>query len=215
MGIRERKQKHKEDLRQTILDAAKKLFLNHGYHATSIRKIANEIEFSPTTLYLYYKDKAEIAHALHIEGFKLLGQQLNVARLVSDPMERLKLMGRIYITFSLENTDFYELMFVLKEPMEHIKENHTNDNDECWQEGEQAFNMLIDIVVTCQQAGYFSGYDPYPFALMLWSTLHGLCTLNLHGHLGFIKTNKKGLEHIEDIFETTYNTFINILEKQK
>jgi AcrR family transcriptional regulator len=68
MGIAERRSKHKENLRQAILDAAKKLFLRDGYHATSIRKIAQEIEFSPTTIYLYYKDKAEIAHALHIEG---------------------------------------------------------------------------------------------------------------------------------------------------
>jgi hypothetical protein len=34
---------------------------------------------------------------------------------IDDPFERLKVMGRIYIQFSLENTDFYELMFVLKE----------------------------------------------------------------------------------------------------
>ena len=59
MGIKERKLKHKEDLKQSILDAAKKLFLTDGYGATSIRKIAAEIEFSPTTIYLYYKDKAE------------------------------------------------------------------------------------------------------------------------------------------------------------
>ena len=78
MGIAERKSKQKEELRQNILDAAKRLFLKEGYHATSIRKIAKEIEFSPTTIYLYYKDKAEIAHALHIEGFKLLGRQFGL-----------------------------------------------------------------------------------------------------------------------------------------
>ena len=52
MGIAERKSKQKEELRQNILDAAKRLFLKEGYHATSIRKIAKEIEFSPTTIYL-------------------------------------------------------------------------------------------------------------------------------------------------------------------
>jgi len=70
VGIQERKRKHKEDLKQLILDAAKKLFMKDGYEATSIRKIAAEIEFSPTTIYLYYKDKAEISHALHQEGLK-------------------------------------------------------------------------------------------------------------------------------------------------
>ena len=74
MGIKERKEKHREDLRMKILDAAKVLFLRDGYDATSIRKIAEKIEFSPTTIYLYYKDKADIMFALHQEGFKLLGE---------------------------------------------------------------------------------------------------------------------------------------------
>lgn len=212
MGIAERKSKHKEDLRQSILDAAKKLFLEEGYHATSIRKIANVIEFSPTTIYLYYKDKAEIAHALHLEGFKILGQQFSMLGHIDDPFERLKVMGRIYMQFSLENTDFYELMFVLKEPMEHIRETGSNA---CWEEGEQAFKLLMANIAACQDIGYFKGMDAGNVAMIAWSTLHGLCTLNLHGHLEFVKTHKEEMTHIEDLFESTFNTFMSMLEKLK
>ncbi|MEJ0102030.1 MAG: helix-turn-helix domain-containing protein [Bacteroidota bacterium] len=117
MGIKERKIKHKVDLKQSILAAAKKLFLEDGYEATSIRKIAAEIEFSPTTIYLYYKDKNEIAHALHEEGFKILSERFTVLAQVEHPFERLKAMGRIYMQFALENIDFYEIMFIMKEPL--------------------------------------------------------------------------------------------------
>ncbi|VTQ03121.1 TetR/AcrR family transcriptional regulator [Sphingobacterium daejeonense] len=68
----EKKLKHKEDLRTLILEAAKKLFVQEGYEATSIRKIAKEIGFSPTTIYLYYKDKSDIVYALHQVGFGIL-----------------------------------------------------------------------------------------------------------------------------------------------
>ncbi len=212
MGIAERKTKQKESLRQSILEAAKRLFLKEGYHATSIRKIAKEIEFSPTTIYLYYKDKAEIAHALHIEGFKLLGRQFSMLGHIDHPFERLKVMGRIYMQFSLENTDFYELMFVLKEPMDHIRECGV---EECWEEGNEAFKVLMENVVACQNIGYFKSFDPANIALIAWSTLHGLCTLNLHGHLAFVKTHKEEFTHIEDLFSSAYNTFVKVLEQLK
>ncbi|MCO6459789.1 MAG: TetR/AcrR family transcriptional regulator [Saprospiraceae bacterium] len=212
MGILERKTKHKEFLRQAILDAAKRLFIRDGYQSTSIRKIAREIEFSPTTIYLYYKDKAEIAHALHVEGFKLLGHQLSVVSLIDDPFERLKVMGRIYIQFSIENTEFYEMMFVLKEPMDHIRECET---EICWEEGQQAFDILYSNLAACQEKGYFKGMDPSYVAMIAWSTLHGLCTLNLHGHLDFVKNHKKEMTHIEDILNGTFSAFIGVLERLK
>ena len=117
MGIKERKEKHKEELKLKILDSAKSLFLKQGYEATSLRKIAEQVEISPTTIYLYYKDKSDIIYALHQEGFKLLGAQFLVLQQVEDPFERLKAMGRIYMSFALENPDFYELMFIMKEPL--------------------------------------------------------------------------------------------------
>ena len=44
MGIKERKKRHKEELKARILEAAKRLFIKEGYEATSIRKIAAAIE---------------------------------------------------------------------------------------------------------------------------------------------------------------------------
>ena len=57
MGIKERQVRQKEVLRQDILDAARDLFIEEGYENTSMRKIAERIEYSPTTIYYYFKDK--------------------------------------------------------------------------------------------------------------------------------------------------------------
>ena len=165
MGIRERKLKHKEDLKQSILDAAKQLFQREGYEATSIRKIAAEIEFSPTTIYLYYKDKAEIAHALHREGFKIMADQFRVLSYIEDPFERLKAMGRVYLQFAIDYADYYELMFVMKEPIQHI--SGCFDMEE-WKEGAEAFHLLQSNIIACQVAGYFKGFDPTAFSMVVW-----------------------------------------------
>ncbi len=57
MTIATRKQREKEEMRHLILEAAKKIFLTKGYEQASIRNIAEEIEYSPGTIYLYFKEK--------------------------------------------------------------------------------------------------------------------------------------------------------------
>lgn len=207
MGIKERKLKHKEDLKQSILEAAKKLFIKDGYEATSIRKIAAEIEFSPTTIYLYYKDKSAISHALHQEGFKLLASQFSILGYIENPFERLKAMGKVYMQFALENNDFYELMFNRAEPLGCV--------DDHWEEGEQAFRLLLMNVQACQEAGYFKSFDPEAFSLFIWSTMHGLCTLKIKGHLDEVIKHKTILQDVPDVFKHTFETFIATLEKLK
>lgn len=60
MGIKERRDVEKEEMKKKIMDAAIEVIVQEGYEKLSIRKIAAQIEYSPTTIYLYYKDKAEI-----------------------------------------------------------------------------------------------------------------------------------------------------------
>jgi len=212
MGIKERKEKHKEDLRQRILDAAKELFLKDGYESTSIRKIAEKIEFSPTTIYLYYKDKADIMYALHQEGFKVLASQFSVLRHVSEPFERLKAMGRVYMGFAIENPDFYELMFIMKEPIDFIKE-HCADMD--WLEGDEAFAALTATVEDCKAVGYFLKFETTTFALNVWSLMHGLCSLKLQGHLDHMASTKLSQLEEGDWLEQTFTGFIAMLNSLK
>lgn len=50
--------------RQRILDAARRQFLDRGYHGTSIRSIAREIGLTSTALYRHFANKEEIFAAL-------------------------------------------------------------------------------------------------------------------------------------------------------
>lgn len=215
MGIKERKNRHKEDLRQRILDAAKKLFLEEGYEATSIRKIAAEIEFSPTTIYLYYDDKAAIAYALQQEGFRLMRERFEALAMVDDPFERLKAMGRIYLQFSVENPDFYELMFVMKEPMAFIDNYGDGVEESEWEEGMAVFDMLVHTVEACQPMGYFVDQDVRVFSFMIWSTVHGLCTLSLHGHLKHACMHRMIGKEPNQVVDAALENFIVLLKQMR
>lgn len=60
MGIKERRNVEKAEMKRKIMEAAIDIIEQEGYEKLSIRKIAAKIEYSPTTIYLYYTDKAEI-----------------------------------------------------------------------------------------------------------------------------------------------------------
>ncbi len=211
MGIKERKEKHKEELKLKILDAAKDLFLKQGYDATSIRKIAEQIEISPTTIYLYYKDKSDIIYALHQEGFKILSSQFVVLQQVEDAFERLKAMGRIYMTFALENPDFYELMFIMKEPLDFVVKHCGSE----WEEGEFAFTSLLKTVADCKEVGYFKQMDTNSMALNIWAIMHGLCSLKLQGHLDHVASAHLSVPEGSTVLNEAYDCLILILKSLK
>ncbi len=214
MGIKERKERHKEELKARILEAAKRLFIKEGYEATSIRKIAAAIEISPTTIYLYYKDKTDIAYALHQEGFNLLHERFIALAYVDNPFERLKAMGWSYLQFAVEYPDFYEIMFIMKEPMEYLRAHHPEEE---WPEGERVFDGLVATVTACQEGGYFTGVDIHEMAMLAWSTVHGLCSLHITGH--FKHVAEKCISETEDsqtraFMDRVFKIFIQLLEKQ-
>src|SRR5580700_8448951 len=113
MGIQERKEKQKLEIRKLILDASIKLFIDEGFGNVTIRKIADLIEYSPTTVYLYFKDKDEIFTALHDIGFQRLTEANQDLASIHNPLLRLHKMGENYLHFGMENPEFYNLMFIM------------------------------------------------------------------------------------------------------
>lgn len=205
MGISERKEREKEELRIKILAAAKELFLQKGYAETSIRNIADKIEYSPTTIYLYFKDKDAIFYELHGEGFIKLKEKFSVLFSVQNPFERLKAMGRIYVEFSLENPEMYDLMFIIKAPMDCLEEDEA-----AWKEGTSAFDVVVTTVQECIDQKIIRPMDPQVIAFTLWSALHGICALNTCNRLDKMFENK--LELIQKGVDLITN---NVLDNLK
>jgi AcrR family transcriptional regulator len=186
MTIANRKERQKEELKGKILESAKELFIEKGYEATSIRNIAERIEYSPTTIYLYFKDKDDIFYSLHQEGFRLLNQYFKVLEHVPDPFERLKTITKAYIKFALENREFYDLMFISRAPMNALKEDC-----EQWDEGMKSFDALVQTVSQCISLGYFSGMDAENLSFTLWSMVHGVASLQIRDRCSVLTEEKQ------------------------
>jgi len=204
MGIAERKEKQKIEIRKSILDASMQLFVKEGFENVSIRRIAEIIEYSPTTIYLYFKDKDEIFFHLHEMGFqKLLELNKNLDE-IHNPLLRLHKMGENYIQFGIENPEYYDLMFIQKEPMQKLTEMGCD-----WKNGDAALTRLKNTLIECMDKGYIAKTDPTVLSLSIWSTVHGLVSLATRERLEKLVPDK---EMILPVVMQSLNWLINTLD---
>ena len=171
MGIQERKSRERESMRASILDAAMELYLEEGLDSLSIRKIADKIEFSPATIYLYYRDKDEIFYDLYSLAFGQFLTEQHKLDGIADPYDRLYAGCQQYIQWGLANPKLYDLMFILQVPMTVIAEENCKDI------GQASFNVLRQTVSQCIAAGKLRVKDVELASLMIWNMLHGIVSL--------------------------------------
>ena len=203
MAIIQRRQREKENIRSRILEEARLLFFEKGYDNASIRNIAERIEYSVGTIYLYFKDKDSIFHALQLEGFTMLMDKMQVLESVEHPFERLKAMGTIYLDFAKKNPELYDLMFILRAPMNCLEEH------EGWMEGLKTFNFLIKIVKECQEIGQFRHHaDAETLAFSIWSSVHGIAALIVRDRCRVVSEEKR-----DTIDVKAYRDYITMLSK--
>jgi AcrR family transcriptional regulator len=180
MGVRERRAREKRFLRQEILDAASELFVKEGFENVSMRRIADRIEYSPTTIYLYFKDKAELLESICQETFgKLIQRLTKILEQPGDPIERLKRGLLAYVEFGLENPHHYRSTFMTPLPDEVDHEKYVKPEAA----GIQAFDFLRRSVYDCIAAGKFKVKDAELASQTLWAGIHGVTSLLItHTH---------------------------------
>jgi AcrR family transcriptional regulator len=174
MGSKERRVREKESLRQQILDAARELFATHGYRNVSMRKIAEKIEYSPTTIYLYFNDKSELLFSLCEETFSILIEQFAALdREIEDPVERLRLGLKSYVLFGIEHPNHYKVTFMEQvEGADRVPESKMNES-----KGMQAFKNISQTVSRCVNEGRFRPVDIDLASQALWAAIHGITSL--------------------------------------
>lgn len=118
MSSIDRRQREKNETQDKILAAARDLFLNHGFDAVSMRKIADAIEYTPAALYVHFKDKVELMRELCRRDFAAMNAEIVTLATLADPVRRLHEAGRIFIRFGTQHKNQYRLMLMTPHPRE-------------------------------------------------------------------------------------------------
>ena len=174
MGSKQRREREKEELRQEILDAARELFVQEGYENVSMRRIAEKIEYSPTTIYLYFDDKVSLLYAICEETFAKLAKRMEtIAKDADDPVRALKKGCRAYVDFGLKYPNHYKVTFI-NHP-EHPRDDKRHLKEQSM--GMRAYGNLRAAVEACIKAKKFRETNVDAVTQMVWAGGHGVTSL--------------------------------------
>lgn len=178
MGVVERKGREKQARRQSILDAARECFFRNGFESTTISHIAETVELSTGTLYLYFKNKEEIYVSILEEGLEILYALMRSSERPHAPArELLEGYAEAYYRFYTDYGQYFDIMFFLRRPDKRVdlegelKEKLERKSLEC-------LGLLESAVKKGIAEGDFRVVSPYEASRILWGTMNGLMLLH-------------------------------------
>lgn len=204
MSIQDRKDRERGEMRQIILDTAKEIALQEGFDKISIRKIADKIEYSPGSIYSYFKNMDEIIFEVHNMAFETFYKEQVKVSDIKDPFEKLREHGKVYIQFGIDNPDLYEIMFIVRATGNEIESNKE------WEKGMKTFDFLKQNIQECLDAGYFKGSDVNTISIAMWSFVHGIVSLYLRKRLAMVPK-----EYVLPVMFGAYEAIVNIMKQKK
>lgn len=172
MGITERKERQRKEVRESILNSAWHLVNQEGWQNLSIRKIADAIEYSVPVVYDHFENKEAILSEFNRRGFKLLGDTLKEAKdKHKTPEKQLEAITFAYWDFAFENKEYYQLMYGVGMP--------TCESLTSVPELMAFIGTIHSTIADLLQRNGNASTDTWLKVHSFWSTIHGLVSINL------------------------------------
>jgi AcrR family transcriptional regulator len=169
-GPQARRLREIENLRQRILDSAETILVEEGYESLSMRRLADAIEYAPSTIYGYFRDKKAIVSAVLERTTQQLLDALENAASTPGPLTRLRMLGRAYVEFAFRFPRQYEVLFVLRGSAVPVIDTPAFG---------AAVEKFKEAVADGVKAGNFRRCNPDEVAQAFWAACHGLVSLLL------------------------------------
>ncbi|MGO4686164.1 TetR/AcrR family transcriptional regulator [Hyphomicrobium sp. 2TAF46] len=170
MGIAERKGRARAEREQKIITVARLIAEREGWDAVTIRRLAEEIEYSQPVLYSHFENRDAIVAAVAVEGFKEITAALQDAASGStDRAKALENAAMAYLSFARKHPALYDAMFTLQTSLRFAE-------PETELELKAAFKVLAAVVAPfCVNVAVV--------AETFWAALHGLAALERSGRI--------------------------------
>ena len=203
MGIEERKEREKKMRRRQIMDAAKMVFASKGFGGATMENIAEKAEFSPATLYLYFKNKDELFASLNLRMLRDLISKMDDVRDQKNLSPEKSIMAlekalyEVYLSDPLNVVNV--LRFQSKGRLRNLSPELSSEIRDCTK---QYIKAIADLFEEGVREGVFLDCHPVAFAEIIWSVFTGLV---------LYEDTKKGLNEGKDQLEPTLIMALEIL----
>ena len=196
MGIKERRERQRQQLRGGILSAAREIASTEGWGAVTIRKIAERVEYSPPVIYEYFDSKEELLLELVRMGYAGQLQAVEKAKdAFDDPEDALLEMTRAWCRFAFDSPDLYQVMYGLggvSFPVAELRK-----------EGERIAAATAEVLEAVLLKYGKEAEDVWERVTLAWGTLHGLVALAMAGRL------PGGAEEAEGLVDRAFRDYLS------
>lgn len=178
MSIKERKNREKLARRKAILDAARNVFFEKGFHSATMEQIARMAELSKGSLYLYFQNKEELYASILIQGLEILCKRFEKAVSgVEDWETQIRNIGKAYYSFFKEERNYFQILFFLRHG-EIASKVSGPVSQACFDKGLSCLEILGRAIEAGMSKGEIRGQNPMELAVILWGALNGIILLH-------------------------------------
>lgn len=178
LSVIERKGRQRAEREHRITEAARLIAEGEGWSAVTIRRLADEIEYSQPVLYAHFRNRDAIVAAVAVEGFQALTMALrNAARGSRATRNVPRKVAMAYLDFARRHPALYDAMFVLPTNLDFAKPDTRAELKE-------TFSALAAVVAP-------SSTDVEVATETFWAVLHGLAALERSGRIRLNKRNER------------------------
>ncbi|MDE3723216.1 TetR/AcrR family transcriptional regulator [Nocardiopsis sp. N85] len=160
-----------------LVHAAARVLASEGPSALTTRRLAREAGCSTMAVYTNFDGMTGLVRAMVHEGFARLYARFSRVRATADPVADLALYGRIYRASAVADPHLYSVMF----GSSSLAGFSLSDDDR--QHGRYTMAGVVACTERCMRAGRFDDGDPFLVAHHMWTTVHGVTSLELGSYL--------------------------------
>ncbi|MCP4755274.1 MAG: TetR/AcrR family transcriptional regulator [Proteobacteria bacterium] len=204
MGVKERRQREREERKIQILKAAKELLHQKGINGASMNQIAKKAELGVATLYSYFKNKDDLFLTIQQEGLELLKERtLKKIGKEEDPREKLRKIALAYLEFSQERKNYYYIINYFTTVAEIVFTPTLKAQID--QQAKKSLRITKLVIEEGIEKSVFRETNPNRCSIMFWALVNGLTQ-----YKKFETTILKDDTHL-DIFKFAIDNFIKML----
>lgn len=181
LAVAARRERERTARREAILDAAQELIATEGYHGLRMDAVADAVELSKGTLYLYFENKdalcAAVATRLIDTFLPFMQRALDEA---DSGLEAIQALLHAYYDFTLDHPHHFRFALAWLSPGERM-----DDSTEAFQTYRGRVGQMIGLVAESLRRGQADGsirpgIDPFHHAIQIWTSFLGVVLVGVN-----------------------------------
>ncbi|MBN2028547.1 MAG: TetR/AcrR family transcriptional regulator [Actinobacteria bacterium] len=205
MGIAERKEREKLQRRRDILEAARSVFSEKGFQTATMDEIAERVELSKPTIYLYFDSKEDLYTSIALEdSYKVMERLKETVASDAGLVEKWQSVWLAFIEHCIENPEYVYISqhILAQESRQRVSDHILEEFDNHTRELVEQVSQLVEESIEKGLAR--DDLPPRTIVLITWRLTIGLLELHLSG-----RETEFGVDDYHKFFENSFDVLIN------